>query len=176
MRDSERETPGRGRDKAFAPDEHPFPDSSRPWSEGEPGNGSRGHRRREAEMAGGMRRTGIAVAALSLLVVAGSISAAYADDRGSATATICSDWKGVDEEIHPVAPGTKVDSDWRGLDEEVHPVAPGARQAGSTESEPASSGIISMPLFALGLGLGLAGLIAGVAVAYRRRTRPVHAG
>jgi hypothetical protein len=77
-------------------------------------------------MGGRMRRTGIAVAALSLLLVAGQAPAAFADDRNATSSNYDSSWQGLDEQIHPVAPGASYDSSWQGLDEQIHPVAPGA--------------------------------------------------
>jgi hypothetical protein len=143
-------------------------------------------------MGGRMRRVGIAVAALSLLVVAGAASAGFADDGNVTRATYDSGWQGLDEEIHPVGPGTtyqsswvgldeevhpgtKFDSGWQGLDEEIHPVAPGAAQADSTEPVPASGGTNDIPVFALAVGLGLAALIVVMATVYRKRTRFAHA-
>jgi hypothetical protein len=140
---------------------------------------------REAEMGGRMRRMGIAVAALSLLLVAGPATAALGDDAS---------WQGLDEQIHPVAPGTtydsswkglaeqihpgtKFDSGWQGLDEEVHPVAPGTVNADDTEAVPSSSGSSNFPVFAVAFGLGLAALFGAVlASVYRRRTRAAPVG
>jgi hypothetical protein len=137
----------------------------------------------------------MAVAALSLLLVAGPASAALAEDRETTKVSSNADWRGLDEElhpvapgtsdsgwsgmaqeIHPVAPGTKVDSSWQGLDQEMHPVAPGTAQADSSESAPSRDGSSDVPVFALVLGIGLATLIAVTAAAYRRRPRPVPAG
>jgi hypothetical protein len=148
-------------------------------------------------MGGRMRRTGIAVAALSLLLVAGQAPAAFADDRNATSSNYDSSWQGLDEQIHPVAPGASYDSSWQGLDEQIHPVAPGARfdsswqgldeqihpvapgtvNADSTESVPSSSGSSNFPVFAVAFGLGLAALLGAlVATAYRRRTRPATVG
>jgi hypothetical protein len=138
----------------------------------------------EAEMSGGMRRMGIAVAALSLLLVVGPATAALAD----------ASWQGLDEEVHPVAPGTSYDASWKGLDEqvhpgarfdsggqgldeEVHPVAPGTVNADATESVPSSSGSSNFPVFGVAFSLGLFALLgAALATVYQRRNRAVRVG
>jgi hypothetical protein len=138
-------------------------------------------------MGGGMRRMGIVVAALALLVVAGPASMAFADDPTRSRTKYDSSWQGLDQEIHPastfdsswqgldeqVHPAAKFDSSWQGLDEQIHPVA--TSQALSTDPVPPRGGTSDTLVLALALGLGLATVIA-IMAAYRRRMRLASAG
>jgi len=107
-------------------------------------------------MGGRLRTVGIAVAALSLLLMAGPATLALADGPDTAHVQYTSGWQGLGDEMHPVAPSPQAQT--------APPVQPATTSRANSGS--------STETLAVALGLGLAALIGiGLTVTFRKRTR-----